>query len=132
MLLDRNQKVGCEAIVDLIRQTVISFSVLPPGIQPPIMLEEFGECEEAVKGSPEFHALLRERGILVGIAGEHAIRGSSGLFRPCGVAGRMTNVRPGIQPHFRQGCRIGTSAGTLRFSAPPCCLPGAASLPLVC
>jgi len=63
VLLDRRKQVGFELVVDLFRKSVISFTQLPSGIQPPIMLDEFGECEEAVKRSPEFLATLRKRGL---------------------------------------------------------------------
>src|SRR6185295_5755306 len=33
------------------------------GVQPPIVLDEFIECEEAVKRSPEFLAALKKRGV---------------------------------------------------------------------
>jgi primary-amine oxidase len=63
VLLDRGRKAGFESIVDLLAKSVVSFTQLPPGVQPPIMLDEFGECEEAVKRSPEFLAVLQKRGI---------------------------------------------------------------------
>lgn len=64
VLLDRSKRAGFESVVDLLAKSVLSFTQLPPGIQPPIMLDEFGECEEAVKRSPEFRAALRERGVV--------------------------------------------------------------------
>ena len=63
VLLDRAKKVGYEAVVDLVDQAVARFAPLPSGVQPPIMLDEFGECEEAVKRSPEFQAALNKRGV---------------------------------------------------------------------
>ena len=36
---------------------------LPESVQPPIMLDEFVECEEAVKRSPAFREALRKRGV---------------------------------------------------------------------
>jgi primary-amine oxidase len=63
VLLDRAKKVGYEAVVDLVDQAVTRFTPLPSGVQPPIMLDEFGECEEVVKRSPEFQAALRKRGV---------------------------------------------------------------------
>ena len=36
---------------------------LPKGVQPPIMMDEFGECEEAAKKSPAFREALKKRGV---------------------------------------------------------------------
>ena len=63
LLLDRNTQAGYEAVVDLNRKSVASFAQLPTGVQPPIMLDEFGEVEQAVKRSPEFLEALRKRGV---------------------------------------------------------------------
>lgn len=63
VLLDRALKAGFEAVVDLRDEVVTSIIQLPDGIQPSIMLDEFSECEQAVRRSPEFLALLRDRGI---------------------------------------------------------------------
>ena len=43
-------------VVDLRAAVVRSYEPLPAGLQPPIMVDEFAECEEAVKRSPEFLA----------------------------------------------------------------------------
>jgi len=40
-----------------------SLTKLPPGVQPASMADEFAECEEAVKRSPEFLAALKKRGL---------------------------------------------------------------------
>lgn len=63
VLLDRAAGRGYEAVVDLGASSVERFTALPEGIQPPIMLDEFGECEETVKRSPEFQAALAKRGV---------------------------------------------------------------------
>lgn len=63
ILLDNATGRGYEAIVDLTARTVRALTPLPAGVQPPIMLDEFIECEEAVKRSPEFLAALKKRGI---------------------------------------------------------------------
>ncbi|MBM4067390.1 MAG: primary-amine oxidase [Planctomycetes bacterium] len=63
VLLDNATGIGHEAIVDLAKRAVVRFAALPKGIQPAIMLDEFGECEEAVKKSPEFLAALKKRGV---------------------------------------------------------------------
>lgn len=64
ILLDRETEAAYEAIVDLVSKSVVSFKQLPPGIQPSIMLDEFFECERAVRKDPEFQAALQRRGIL--------------------------------------------------------------------
>ena len=63
ILLDNATGRGYEAIVDLSAGTVVSFTPLPERVQPPIVLDEFVECEEAVKRSPAFRAALAKRGI---------------------------------------------------------------------
>jgi primary-amine oxidase len=63
VLLDNARGVGYEAVVDLVGRSVIRFDALPKGVQPAIMLDEFGEAEEAVKRSDEFRAALKKRGI---------------------------------------------------------------------
>src|SRR4029077_16510511 len=63
VLLDNARGTGYEAVVDLAEKAVVRFEALPKGIQPAIMLDEFGECEEAVKKSPEFQAALKKRGV---------------------------------------------------------------------
>lgn len=63
ILLDRAGGTSCEALVDLNQGTVDRFEPLPEGIQPPIFLDEFAECEEAVKRSAEFQAALEKRGV---------------------------------------------------------------------
>jgi primary-amine oxidase len=63
ILLDNATGHSYEAIADLSARALRSWLRLPHGIQPPIMLDEFVECEEAVKRSPEFLAALKKRGV---------------------------------------------------------------------
>jgi primary-amine oxidase len=63
VLLDNATGVGYESIVDLNHNTIARFDALPEGVHPAIMLDEFGECEEAVKRSPEFQEALKKRGV---------------------------------------------------------------------
>ncbi len=63
ILLDKPTGTGYEAEVNLTRRAVTRWEALPSQIQPPIMLEEFAECEEAARRSPEFRAALKKRGI---------------------------------------------------------------------
>ncbi len=63
VLLDNASGTGYEAVVDLTKKSVARLDALPKGIQPAIMLDEFGEAEEAVKRSPEFRAALKKRGV---------------------------------------------------------------------
>jgi primary-amine oxidase len=63
VLLDNSSGTGHEAIVDLSRRSIVRFDPLPRGIQPAVMLDEFSECEEAVKKSAEFQAVLKKRGV---------------------------------------------------------------------
>ncbi|HTU21222.1 MAG TPA: primary-amine oxidase [Gemmataceae bacterium] len=63
ILLDNATGRGYEVVVDLSGRAVRSLTPLPDGVQPPIMLDEFVECEQAVKRSPEFLAALKKRGV---------------------------------------------------------------------
>jgi primary-amine oxidase len=63
VLLDNATGAGYETVVDITGKSVARFDALPKGIHPAIMLDEFGECEEAVKKSPEFQAALKKRGV---------------------------------------------------------------------
>ncbi len=63
VLLDTATGRGAEATVDLSAGKVTRFESLAAGIQPPIMMDEFVECEAAVKRSPEFRAALAKRGV---------------------------------------------------------------------
>ncbi len=64
VLLDNATGTGYEAVVDLASKSLARFDALPKGIQPAVMLDEFADCEAAVKKSPEFQAALKKRGIL--------------------------------------------------------------------
>ena len=63
VLMDISKRTGYEVIVDLHSKSISRFAPLAPGLQPAIMLDEFGECEQAVKRSPEFLAALKKRGV---------------------------------------------------------------------
>lgn len=63
ILLDNTSGLAIEALVDLRSAKLLSQKKLPAGVHPPIMADEFAECEEAVKRSPEFLAALKKRGI---------------------------------------------------------------------
>ena len=63
ILLDNGTGRGYEAVVDLGTGSVRRYDAFPDGVQPPIMLDEFLECEEAVKQSPAFREAVKKRGI---------------------------------------------------------------------
>ena len=63
ILLDKATGRGYEADVDLRTGTLRRYEALPEGVQPPIMLEEFAECEEAARKSPVFREAMKKRGI---------------------------------------------------------------------
>jgi primary-amine oxidase len=63
IMLDTATGRGYEAVVDLGSKSVSRFEALPEGTQPPIMLDEFVECEEAVKRSELFREAMKKRGI---------------------------------------------------------------------
>jgi primary-amine oxidase len=63
VLLDRGKRASYEAAVDLVSKSVPSVTQLPSGVQPSVMLDEFSECEQAVRRSPLFQDALRKRGV---------------------------------------------------------------------
>ena len=62
VLLDNGTGATYEAVVSLTKRSVTSWKHIP-GVQPKIMLDEFYECEAAVKASPEFRDAIKKRGI---------------------------------------------------------------------
>ncbi|MEL6490929.1 MAG: primary-amine oxidase [Cyanobacteria bacterium J06621_3] len=62
ILLNNETAETYEAVVSLSKGTVTSWEYIP-NVQPPIMLDEFVECEAAVKASAEFQAAIAKRGI---------------------------------------------------------------------
>ncbi len=62
ILLDNADGATYEAVVSITGGKVTSWRHIP-GVQPSIMLDEFFECEQAVKASPAFQEALRKRGI---------------------------------------------------------------------
>ena len=62
ILLDNAAARTYEAVVSLDRRSVVAWEEIA-GVQPAIMLDEFLECEEACKASPEWQAAMRKRGI---------------------------------------------------------------------
>ncbi|MHC5540296.1 primary-amine oxidase, partial [Singulisphaera rosea] len=63
VLLDNATGKGYEAVVNLTTKAVSRFDELPKGVQPAILLDEFGEVEEVVKKCPEYREALKKRGI---------------------------------------------------------------------
>jgi primary-amine oxidase len=63
ILLDSSTGRGYEAVVDLSNCAIKQYQPLPEGTQPPIMTDEFMECEDAVKRAPEFREAMKKRGI---------------------------------------------------------------------
>lgn len=62
MLLDNATGQTYEAIVDLSAGRISSWEH-KPGVQPPVMLDEFFECEQTLREDPLFQEALRKRGI---------------------------------------------------------------------
>jgi primary-amine oxidase len=63
VLLDRGKRASYEVVLDMSGRSVASVTQLPNAVQPSIMLDEFVECEQAVRRSPLFQAALRKRGV---------------------------------------------------------------------
>jgi primary-amine oxidase len=62
VLLDKSDGLAYEAVVSLTDEQVRSWKHIP-GVHPPVMQEEFLECERVVKANAEFREALRKRGI---------------------------------------------------------------------
>ena len=62
ILLDNESGFTYEAVVSLTSSTRLAWQHIP-GVQPAIMLDEFFECEDAVKADSRFQDALRLRGI---------------------------------------------------------------------
>ena len=62
VILDNDDAATYEAVVSLNEGRVVSWRHVP-GVQPRVMLDEFSECEAAVKANPDFRAAIRKRGI---------------------------------------------------------------------
>ncbi len=62
ILLENDTGATHEAVVSLSEGSVKSWTHIP-GVQPRLMMDEFFECEQAVKDCPEFRAALQKRGI---------------------------------------------------------------------
>ena len=85
-ILDNDSRRTYEAVVSLSEDRVKSWEHIP-GVQPKIMLDEFYECEQAVKADPAFREALARRGItdvdLVMVdpwaAGNYGYEGDNGM-----------------------------------------------------
>ncbi|MDR4949638.1 primary-amine oxidase [Neobacillus cucumis] len=62
VILDNESEKTYEAVVSITKGEVVSWEYIP-GVQPGVMLDEFEECEQVVKNSPEFREALLKRGI---------------------------------------------------------------------
>src|SRR5712691_11613254 len=62
ILLDNSDGMTYEAVVSVTEGRVVDWKPVP-GVQPSIMLDEFFECEQVLKSSPEFQEALRKRGV---------------------------------------------------------------------
>ncbi len=62
VLIDRDARKTYEAVVSLTQGRVSSWAHVP-GVQPAIVLDEFVECEAAVRADPGWQAAMRRRGV---------------------------------------------------------------------
>src|SRR5262245_9048458 len=62
ILLDNATGMTHEAVVSLTRERVISWTDVP-GVQPPIVFDEFFECEAAVRADHRWQEAMRRRGV---------------------------------------------------------------------
>jgi primary-amine oxidase len=63
VLMDRDARKTYEAVVSLTQGRVVSWTHMP-GAQPAIVLDEFFECEAAVRADPGWQAAMRRRGVM--------------------------------------------------------------------
>jgi primary-amine oxidase len=61
--VDANSGKSFEAVVSVTRGQVVSWEEIEGDVQPPIVLEEFDECEQACKDNPEYREALAKRGV---------------------------------------------------------------------
>jgi len=62
VLMDRAAGETYEAVVSLTDKRVVSWAHVP-GVQPPIVMDEFIECEAAVRADPRWQEAMRKRGV---------------------------------------------------------------------
>ncbi len=62
VMVNGAEEAAYEAVVSLTEGKVKSWEHIPD-VQPPIVLEEFDECENACKENPDFQEALRKRGV---------------------------------------------------------------------
>jgi primary-amine oxidase len=62
VLYQRGARTTCEAVVSLTAREVLSFREVP-GVQAPIMTEEFESCEGIVVADPRWQEAMRRRGV---------------------------------------------------------------------
>ncbi len=62
VVYERGERTTYEAVVSLTDQSVVSWEPIP-GVQAPIMAEEFIACEEIVQADPRWQEAMRKRGV---------------------------------------------------------------------
>ncbi len=62
MIRDRRARMTHEVVVSISRRTVVSWKEVP-GVQPPITIDEFFECEQMVQANAAWQAAMRKRGV---------------------------------------------------------------------
>jgi primary-amine oxidase len=62
VLYERAERATYEAVVSLTDRALVSWTPVP-GVQPPIMAEEFASCEEIVQNDPRWQEAMRRRGV---------------------------------------------------------------------
>ncbi|MFL5625547.1 MAG: tyramine oxidase, partial [Ktedonobacteraceae bacterium] len=62
VLMDDEHRAVYEGVVSLTESKVTSWKQVL-GVQPPVLMDEFFECEQVVKADPQYQEALRKRGI---------------------------------------------------------------------
>jgi len=62
LIRDRRARTNYESVVSITDRAVVSWKEVP-GVQPPITLDEFFECERMVQANPAWQASMKKRGV---------------------------------------------------------------------
>ena len=62
LIRDRRARTTHEVVVSVTRRAIVSWKEVP-GVQPPITIDEFFECERMVQANPAWQAAMRKRGV---------------------------------------------------------------------
>src|SRR5262245_63025312 len=62
LVRDRRARTTCEVVVSITGEAIVSWKDIP-GVQPPITVDEFLECERTVQANPAWQRAMEQRGV---------------------------------------------------------------------